>query len=217
MAGSVNKVILVGNLGADPESRSLPSGGEVVNLRVATSESWSDRQSASNICARARRSISKASCRPANGRITAARTAIRPRSCCNASAAKWCCSTGATAAAALAMSMKAQVPAQAAAAASTSPVRRPPSTAIWTTTSRSDPVIPRSDRRHAMARRGATKLGDQPRLRHFAAAIWLECTPRPSLILPRRMLPISSCLWPGCPCLTSLTSVTCLIRPSCSA
>ena len=45
MAGSVNKVILVGNLGADPEARSLPSGGEVVNLRVATSESWSDRQS----------------------------------------------------------------------------------------------------------------------------------------------------------------------------
>src|SRR5437867_2651626 len=45
MAGSVNKVTLVGNLGADPEARSLPSGGEVVNLRVATSESWSDRQS----------------------------------------------------------------------------------------------------------------------------------------------------------------------------
>ena len=42
MAG-VNKVILVGNLGADPESRSLNSGGEVVNLRVATSESWKDR------------------------------------------------------------------------------------------------------------------------------------------------------------------------------
>jgi single-strand DNA-binding protein len=42
MAG-VNKVILVGNLGADPESRSLPSGGEVVNLRVATSENWKDR------------------------------------------------------------------------------------------------------------------------------------------------------------------------------
>ena len=36
-------MILVGNLGADPESRSLPSGGEVVNLRVATSESWKDR------------------------------------------------------------------------------------------------------------------------------------------------------------------------------
>jgi len=43
MAGSVNKVILVGNLGADPESRSLNNGGEVVNIRVATSESWKDR------------------------------------------------------------------------------------------------------------------------------------------------------------------------------
>jgi single-strand DNA-binding protein len=42
MAG-VNKVILVGNLGADPEARSLNNGGEVVNLRVATSESWSDK------------------------------------------------------------------------------------------------------------------------------------------------------------------------------
>src|SRR6478736_252210 len=45
MAGSVNKVTLVGNLGADPEARSLPSGGEVVNLRVATSESGNDRKS----------------------------------------------------------------------------------------------------------------------------------------------------------------------------
>ena len=42
MAG-VNKVILVGNLGDDPESRSLNNGGEVVNLRVATSEAWKDR------------------------------------------------------------------------------------------------------------------------------------------------------------------------------
>ena len=42
MAG-VNKVILVGNLGDDPESRSMSTGGEVVNLRVATSESWKDR------------------------------------------------------------------------------------------------------------------------------------------------------------------------------
>ena len=42
MAG-VNKVILVGDLGADPEARSLNNGGEVVNLRVATSESWKDR------------------------------------------------------------------------------------------------------------------------------------------------------------------------------
>jgi single-strand DNA-binding protein len=43
MAGSVNKVILVGNLGADPEVRNLPSGGKVVNLSVATSENWRDR------------------------------------------------------------------------------------------------------------------------------------------------------------------------------
>lgn len=45
MAGSVNKVILVGNLGADPEVRTLPSGGKVVNLSVATSERWKDRNS----------------------------------------------------------------------------------------------------------------------------------------------------------------------------
>ena len=43
MAGSVNKVILIGNLGQDPEIRSFPSGGKVANLRVATSESWRDR------------------------------------------------------------------------------------------------------------------------------------------------------------------------------
>ena len=42
MAG-VNKVILVGNLGADPEARSFQNGGEVVNLRVATSDTWKDR------------------------------------------------------------------------------------------------------------------------------------------------------------------------------
>jgi len=45
MAGSVNKVILVGNLGADPEIRRLNSGDPVVNLRVATTESWRDRNS----------------------------------------------------------------------------------------------------------------------------------------------------------------------------
>ena len=42
---SVNKVILVGNLGQDPESRSFSNGGEVVNLRIATSENWKDRDS----------------------------------------------------------------------------------------------------------------------------------------------------------------------------
>ena len=45
MAGSVNKVILVGNLGKDPESRSFANGGEVVSFSVATSENWKDRSS----------------------------------------------------------------------------------------------------------------------------------------------------------------------------
>lgn len=45
MAGSINKVILVGNLGADPEIRSTQDGKEIANLRIATSESWKDRNS----------------------------------------------------------------------------------------------------------------------------------------------------------------------------
>ena len=45
MAGSVNKVILVGNLGRDPEIRQMPSGGSIANLSIATSESWKDRNS----------------------------------------------------------------------------------------------------------------------------------------------------------------------------
>lgn len=45
MARGINKVILVGNLGADPETRYMPSGKAVTNIRVATSESWTDRQS----------------------------------------------------------------------------------------------------------------------------------------------------------------------------
>jgi single-strand DNA-binding protein len=45
MAGSVNKVILVGNLGKDPEIRTMQSGGKVCNLSVATSESWNDKAS----------------------------------------------------------------------------------------------------------------------------------------------------------------------------
>lgn len=43
MAGSLNKVLLIGNITADPEVRNLPSGGKVVNMTVATSESWKDR------------------------------------------------------------------------------------------------------------------------------------------------------------------------------
>jgi single-strand DNA-binding protein len=44
MAGSVNKVILIGNLGADPEVKSFQNGGKICNLRIATSENWKDRQ-----------------------------------------------------------------------------------------------------------------------------------------------------------------------------
>jgi single-strand DNA-binding protein len=44
MARGINKVILIGNLGADPETRAMPSGSTVANLRVATSESWRDKQ-----------------------------------------------------------------------------------------------------------------------------------------------------------------------------
>ena len=44
MAGSVNKVILIGNLGRDPDIRTMQSGGRVCNLALATSESWRDRQ-----------------------------------------------------------------------------------------------------------------------------------------------------------------------------
>ncbi len=43
MAGSLNKVMLIGNLGADPEIRSFQNGGKVANLRIATSETWKDR------------------------------------------------------------------------------------------------------------------------------------------------------------------------------
>ncbi|MFN3610357.1 MAG: single-stranded DNA-binding protein [Hyphomonas sp.] len=45
MAGSVNKVILVGNLGADPEVKQFQNGGQVCNLRIATSETWRDKAS----------------------------------------------------------------------------------------------------------------------------------------------------------------------------
>ena len=44
MPGSVNKVILIGNLGTDPEIRTFPSGGRVCSLRVATSDNWKDNR-----------------------------------------------------------------------------------------------------------------------------------------------------------------------------
>ena len=48
MAGSVNMVILVGNLGQDPEVRYMPNGGAVANITLATSETWRDKQTGEN-------------------------------------------------------------------------------------------------------------------------------------------------------------------------
>ena len=98
MAGSVNKVIVIGNLGADPEVRDLPSGQKVANLRVATSEQWTDRTSGENaseqngilsasltrtphntlktICERVIRYTLKAAWKPVNGKTNPAQTAI---------------------------------------------------------------------------------------------------------------------------------------------
>lgn len=49
MARGINKVIIIGNLGADPEVRYMPSGGAVANIRVATTEGWKDKQSGENV------------------------------------------------------------------------------------------------------------------------------------------------------------------------
>ena len=110
MAGSLNKVMLIGNLGADPEIRSFQNGGKVANLRIATSETWKDRNTGERqertewhtvaifseglvgVVERFLRKGSKvyikASCRPANGRTSRVTTAIRPKSCCAASPAR---------------------------------------------------------------------------------------------------------------------------------
>ena len=109
MAGSVNKVILVGNLGADPDIRRTQDGRPICNLSVATSESWKDRNtgerrkkpngtawsslmkasaaSQKTICAKGPRSILKDSCRPASGRIRTGKIATQPKWFCRASMA----------------------------------------------------------------------------------------------------------------------------------
>jgi len=100
MARGLNKVILIGNLGADPETRAMPSGTTVANLRVATSESWRDKQSgeqqertewhrvalfgrlgevAAEYLRKGRRSTLRDSCAPASGRTSRATSATRPR------------------------------------------------------------------------------------------------------------------------------------------
>ena len=108
MAGSVNKVTLVGNLGRDPEVRSTQDGSKIVNLSIATSERWKDKNtgeqrektewhrvvifnenlagSPSNISAKDRHAISRASCRRVNGPISRVSRNIRPKLCCSVTA-----------------------------------------------------------------------------------------------------------------------------------
>ncbi len=113
MARGINKVILVGTCGQDPEVRYLPNGTAVTNLSLATSEQWTDKQSgqkvektewhrvslfgkiaeiAANTCARVRRSTLRASCKPASGKrmgssVTARKSSWTCKAPCNCSAA----------------------------------------------------------------------------------------------------------------------------------
>ena len=107
MAGSVNKVILVGNLGKDPEIRRTQDGRPIANLSVATSESWRDKATGERkektewhrvvifnegLCKIAEQYLkkgakvySRARCRRANGPTRRASRNTRPRSCCRGS------------------------------------------------------------------------------------------------------------------------------------
>ena len=98
MARGVNKVIVVGNLGQDPETRYIPSGSAVTNLRIATNESWKDKQTgeqkdrtewhsvamfgrlAESTCVKDLKYISKENYAHGNGKIKMAMIAIQPRS-----------------------------------------------------------------------------------------------------------------------------------------
>ncbi len=101
MARGVNKVILVGNVGGDPETRYMPNGNAVTNITLATSESWKDKQTgqqqertewhrvvffgrlaeiAGEYLRKGSRSTSKAACAPASGRARTVRIATPPRS-----------------------------------------------------------------------------------------------------------------------------------------
>ena len=107
MAGSVNKVILVGNLGKDPEIRRTQDGRPIANLSVATSETWRDKATGERkektewhrvvifnegLCKVAEQYLKKGAkvyieghCRPANGPTRAASRNTRPKWCCRAS------------------------------------------------------------------------------------------------------------------------------------
>ena len=104
MAGSVNKVILVGNLGKDPEVRRMQNGNPVVNLTVATSDTWRDKATgerkektewhrvvifseglakvAEQYLKKGAKVYIEARCRPANGPTRRASRNTRPKSCC---------------------------------------------------------------------------------------------------------------------------------------
>ena len=161
MAGSVNKVILMGNLGKDPEVRHTQDGRPIANLRVATTDNWRDKTTGerrektewhpvvildrtrgcaawpSNISRRAPRFMSRVSCRPASGRASMGRTAIRPRWCCKASTrahhARWAARAEAGRSGRVAAAISA-APGPSAAAAR---IAAPPSTKSSTTRSRS--------------------------------------------------------------------------------
>ncbi len=107
MAGSVNKVILIGNVGADPEIRRTQDGKAIANLRIATSEQWRDRNSGERrektewhsvvvfnegltkvveqYVKKGAKLYIEARCRPASGRTRTATTVIRRKSFCRAS------------------------------------------------------------------------------------------------------------------------------------
>jgi hypothetical protein len=145
MAGSVNKVILVGNLGADPEIRHTQDGRPIANLRVATSETWRDRNTGERrektewhrvvifseglakvveqyLKKKARESMSRASCRRGSGRTSRGRIAGPPRWWCKASTASSSCWTGQRAAMSLTMAVP---PITAHLAAAVAPARQP--------------------------------------------------------------------------------------------
>lgn len=117
MAGSLNKVILIGNLGADPEIRRLNSGDQVANLRIATSESWRDRNTnerkertewhnivifnenlvkvVEQYLKKVVRSTLKVSCRRVNGKIKMVMIVIQQRLFCKNTAVSYKCLMGA--------------------------------------------------------------------------------------------------------------------------
>ena len=112
MVGSINKVILVGNLGADPKVANTANGAKVVNLNVATSDSWKDKLSGErketngtvwlfltrswqtlpkDICTKAQKFIWKVNYKPAVGKTTTAKKDTPLRLFCKTSAATWYC------------------------------------------------------------------------------------------------------------------------------